>query len=73
MNKEIILNVGSGIYQMRFDLENHEGFKMVCLETDFILHNKIRILPISYLNFKKICKYKPEIGKHWRIKQNERY
>ena len=74
MKKEITLNVGSGIGQMSFDPENHEGIdidkirKIVSPETDFILHNKIRILPISYLNVKKICKYKPAIGKHWRSK-----
>jgi len=46
MKKEITLNVGSGIGQMRFDLENHEGIdidkitKIVSPETDFILHKK---------------------------------
>ena len=73
MKKEITLNVGSGIGQMRFDPENHEGIdidkitKIVSPETDFILHNKIRILPIYFLRFKQDIQ-KLSTGKHWRSK-----
>jgi hypothetical protein len=41
---------------MKFDPENHEGFEMVCPELDFILHNKIRLLPIYYRIFKQKVK-----------------
>lgn len=56
MKKEIIIDVGSRIDHMRFDPENQEGFKMISSELDFILHNKIRLLPIYYRIFKQKVK-----------------